>query len=98
MRPSRPASWGTVGSSTSRASWDAIPRRLAKGSRNWKGPRTWTPGVSAKKGGPETVDRDRSGPRARLLEGASGSYRRRSHASRGEVDELVAAADRQADG
>src|SRR5688572_17613154 len=98
MRPSRPRSWATGGSSTSHASWVATPRPSAKGSRSWKGPMTWTPVVSAKKGGPETADRDRSGPRGDLLEGASGSHRGRSHASRGEMDEPVAAADRQADG
>ena len=34
------------------------------------------------------------GPRSELLEGARGPHRRRSDAGRGEVDELVAAADR----
>ena len=52
-------SWGMVGSSTSRASWGAIPRPSARDWRNWKGRTTWTRVVSEKKGWTQTVDRDR---------------------------------------
>ena len=49
-RPSRPRSWATAGSSTSRASSAATPRRSARGRRNWRDGR---PGHRArpKKGG-----------------------------------------------
>src|SRR5262249_11988282 len=98
MRPSRPRSWATVGSSTSRASWGATPRPSAKGSRNWRGRTTWTAGASGKRGRAEAVDRDRPDTPRDLFEGAPGPHRGRPDEPRGEVDEHVAAADRGADG
>src|SRR4051794_25890574 len=96
MRRSRPPSWVMVGSSTSRVSWVVTPKPSAKDSRNWRGRTTWTLGASEKRGRAETVDRDRLDAQRELLEGASGPHRGRSDANRGEVDELVAAADREA--
>src|SRR5512135_3330512 len=49
-----------------------------------------------KKGWPQTVDRHLPDPRGELPEGASRPHRRRSDASRRQVDEPVAAGDRQA--
>ena len=51
MRPSRPLSWVTVGSSTSHDSWGVTPRRSAKASRIWRGRTTWTAGAPKKGGG-----------------------------------------------
>ena len=74
----------------------AIPRPFDRDRRNWKRGTTWTPDVSEKKGWPQTVDRPLPDPRGELPEGASRPHRRRSDASRRQVDEPVAAGDRQA--
>ena len=50
MQRSRPRSWDTVGSSTSRVSWVAIPRPSGWGLGNWKG-RTTSTRVAREKGG-----------------------------------------------
>src|SRR5512135_1985039 len=96
MPPLKRRSWGMVASSTSRASWGAIPRPFDRDRRNWKRGTTWTPDVSEKKGWPQTVDRHLPDPRGELPEGALRPHRRRSDASRRQVDEPVAAGDRQA--
>src|SRR3954462_10453499 len=98
MRPSRPSSWGTAGLSTSRGAWGAIPRPSDWDWRNWRAGATWTRVAPEKRGWKQTVDRRRPRDRSELPRGARGSHRRRSDAARGEVDELVAAADRQTDG
>src|SRR5438067_6322645 len=96
MPPLKRRSWGMVASSTSRASWGAILRPFDRDRRNWKRGTTWTPNVSEKKGWQQTVDRHLPSPRGELPEGASRPYRWRSDASRRQVDEPVAAGDRQA--
>src|SRR5438093_2591619 len=96
MPPLKRRSWGMVASSTSRASWGAILRPFDRDRRNWKRGTTWTPNVSEKKGWQQTVDRHRPGPRGELPQGASRPYRWRSDARRRQVDEPVAAGDRQA--
>ena len=73
----------------------AIPRPFDREDGNWKRGTTWTPDVS-EKGWPQTVDRQLPDPRGELPEGASRPHRRRSDASRRQVDEPVAAGDRQA--
>ena len=79
------------------ACWGAIPRPFARDRRNWKSGTTWTPDVSEKKGRPQTVDRHLPDPRGELPGGASRPHRRRSDASRRQVDEPDAAGDRHAD-
>src|SRR5271166_2553780 len=54
MPPLKRRSWGMVASSTSRASWGAIPRPFDRDRRNWKRGTTWTPDVSEKKQRPKT--------------------------------------------
>src|SRR5918998_5693313 len=95
MRPSRPRSWGTGESSPSRGSWDAIPRPSGWDWGNWKAETTWTRVAAEKRGWTQTVDRDRPCDRSELSEGARGPHRGRSDAPRGEMDQLVAAADRE---
>ena len=51
MPPLKRRSWGMVASSTSCASWGAIPRPFDRDRRNWKRGTTWTPDVSEKRGG-----------------------------------------------
>src|SRR6185437_14612456 len=97
MPPSRPRSWGTAGSSTSPASWGAIPRPSARGSLNWRARTTWIRAARAKRGRTQAADRGRLGGRGELPQGARGPYRGRPDAARGEVDELVAAPDRASD-
>src|SRR5271168_712815 len=97
MQRSRPRSWDTVGSSTSRVSWVAIPRPSGWGLGNWKGRTTSIRVAREKRGWTETVDQFRLGSRVDFPQSARGPYRGRPDAARGEVDELVAAADRQAD-
>src|SRR5450432_3209793 len=97
MRPSRPPNWGMGGSSTSRAFWDAIPRPSDWGWGNWKARTNWTRVARAKRGRPETVDRECPGDRRQFPDGARGPHRGRPDEGRGEMDEPVAAADRQAD-
>src|SRR5438128_7807816 len=95
MRPSRPRSWGTVESSLSRVSWNAIPRPSGWGWGNWKAGTTWTRVAPEKRGWPQTVDRDQPRDRSELSQGARGPHGRRSDAARGEMDELVTASDRE---
>src|SRR5438309_230302 len=87
-----------AGSSTSRVSWSAIPRPSGWDWRNWRAGATWTRVAPEKRGWTQTVDRHRPRDRGQLPQGPRGSHRRRPHAARGEVDEPVAAADRQTDG
>src|SRR5258706_13984120 len=97
MRPSRPRNWGTVGLSISRVSWDAIPRPFGWDWGNWRAPTTSTRVAREKKGWTQTVDQFRPGARSDFPEGARGPHCGRSDAAGSEVDELVAAADRQAE-
>jgi hypothetical protein len=71
------------------------PKTIREGQRNWKPGTTWTPDVSEKKGWPQTVDRHLPDRRGELPQGASRPHGRRSDASRRQVDEPVATADRQ---
>src|SRR5438105_8294222 len=87
-----------AGSSTSPVSWSAIPRPSDWDGRNSRAGATWTWVAPEKRGWTETVDRDRPRDRGQLPHGARGPHRRRSDAARGEVDEPLAAADRQTDG
>ena len=64
------------------------PKTIRQGRRNWKRGTTWTPDVSEKKGWPQTVDRHLPDPRGEFPEGASRPHRRRSDASRRQVDNL----------
>src|SRR3954470_21023661 len=95
MPPSKRPSWGTEASSTSPASWSAIPRPFASGMTSSSRGTTRIRDVSEKKGGPQTVDRGLAGPGGELPEGPPRPHRRRSDAGRGEVDEPVAPADRR---
>src|SRR4051794_37751806 len=97
MRRSRLRSWGTVGLSTSPASWGAIPRRSGRDWQNPKGRTNSTRVRLEKRGRAQAVDRDRPGDRGELPQGARGPHRGRPDAARGEVDEPVTAADRGPD-
>src|SRR3954468_19972074 len=94
MPPSKRPSWGTEASSTSPASWGAIPRPFVSGVTNSSRGTTWIRDVSEKKGRPQTADRGLPGPGGELPEGPPRPHRRRPDAGRGEVDEPVARADR----
>src|SRR5712664_1956746 len=96
MRPLRPRNWVTVGLSTSPASWDAIPRRSGWDWRNSKARMCWIRAAPVKRGWTQTVDRDQPGDRSELSQGARGSHRGRPDAARGEMDQLVTTADRDA--
>src|SRR5438132_43251 len=96
MRPSRPQSWGTGGSTTSRASCNAIPRPFGWVWGSWEAGTTWTRVAPEKRGWTQTPDRDRPRDRGELSQGARGPHRGRSDAARGEMDQPVAAADREA--
>src|ERR1700677_1655630 len=95
MRRSKSSSWDMAGPNTSRASWTVIPRPSAWDWRSWKAGTTWTRGGPEKKGWRQAVDRDRPGARGQLPQGARASHRRRPDAGGREVDQPVAATDRQ---
>src|SRR5262249_42251790 len=72
------------------------PRPSAWDWRSWRAGTTWTRGGPEKRGWRQAVDRDRPGDRGQLPRGARGPHRRRPDAGRREVDQPVAAADREA--
>ena len=82
----------------SRVSWVAIRRPSGWGLAELEGADEPRYGSLAKKGGGrKRLIEFRPGSRVDFPQGARGPHRGRPDAARGEVDELVAAADRQAD-
>ena len=97
MRPSRPPSWATAGSSTSPPSWGATPRPSARAWRELEGDgRAGHAAASVKRGRTQAADRDRPDDRGQLPQGARGPHRGRPDAAGGAMDQPVAAADRRA--
>ena len=74
------------------------PKTVRQGQSELEGTEDLDRDRVRKRGWEETVDRDRLDTRGELPESASGPHRGRSDANRREVDELVSATDRRADG
>ena len=93
MRRSKRPNWGMVESNTSHECWVVPPGRFGMAFPKWNLGMSWTRSVNEKKGGTQTADRNVSAVGRELPGGAARPHRRRSDASRRQMDEPLSPTD-----